>query len=75
MLEARLEWAQDITLALSEFVDFPEVNLPKRKFTDPEEITSADIEEAADECRELWNLGSRSIPDLAMAVVGTQDYR
>ena len=70
MLEARLEWAQDIALALSEFVDFPEVNLPKRAFTDPEEITSADIEEAADECRELWNLGRRAIPDLAMAVEG-----
>ncbi|HHM7088326.1 XRE family transcriptional regulator [Pseudomonas aeruginosa] len=70
MLEARLEWAQDIALALSEFVDFPEVNLPKRAFTDPEQITGADIEHAADECRELWSLGRRAIPDLAMAVEG-----
>ncbi|HCR1326665.1 XRE family transcriptional regulator [Pseudomonas aeruginosa] len=70
MLEARLEWAQDIALALSEFVDFPDVNLPKRAFTDPEQITSADIEHAADECRELWNLGRRAVPDLAMAVEG-----
>ncbi len=70
MLEARLEWAQDIALALSEFVDFPDVNLPVRSFTDPEQITSADIEEAADECRALWNLGRRAIPDLAMAVEG-----
>lgn len=70
MLEARLEWAQDIALALSEFVDFPYVNLPVRSFTDPEQITSADIEEAADECRALWNLGRRAIPDLAMAVEG-----
>ena len=70
MLEARLEWAQNIALALSEFVDFPEVNLPKRKFTDPEQITTSDIEEAADECRELWGLGRRAVPDLAMAVEG-----
>lgn len=70
MLEARLEWAQDIALALSEFVDFPEVNLPMRSFTDPEQITAADIEEAADECRALWSLGRRAIPDLAMAVEG-----
>ncbi len=70
MLEARLEWAQDIALALSEFVDFPDVNLPKRAFSDPEQITSADIEHAADECRELWNLGRRAVPDLAMAVEG-----
>ncbi|MDC6379926.1 XRE family transcriptional regulator [Pseudomonas graminis] len=70
MLEARLEWAQDIALALGEFVDFPEVNLPKRAFTDPEQITNADIEEAADECRELWSLGRRAVPDLAMAIEG-----
>jgi len=70
MLEARLEWAQDIALSLGEFVDFPEVNLPKRAFTDPEQITNADIEEAADECRDLWNLGRRAVPDLAMAVEG-----
>ncbi|SDS60222.1 XRE family transcriptional regulator [Pseudomonas oryzae] len=70
MLEARLEWTQDIALALSEFVDFPEINLPKRAFTDPEQITNADIEDAADECRDLWNLGRRAIPDLAMAVEG-----
>ncbi len=70
MLEARLEWTQDIALALSEFVDFPEVNLPRRAFTDPEQITNADIEDAADECRDIWNLGRRAIPDLAMAVEG-----
>ncbi|MBB3272765.1 XRE family transcriptional regulator [Pseudomonas putida] len=70
MLEARLEWAQDIAIALGEFVDFPDVNLPKRTFKDPEQITNADIEEAADECRELWGLGRRAIPDLAMAVEG-----
>ncbi|HGA2317318.1 MULTISPECIES: XRE family transcriptional regulator [Pseudomonas putida group] len=70
MLEARLEWAQDVVLSLGEFVDFPEVNLPKRSFTDPEQITSSDIEEAACECRDLWGLGRRAIPDLALAVEG-----
>lgn len=69
-LGARLEWAQDIALALSEFVDFPDVNLPIRSFTNPEQITSADIEQAACECRDLWGLGRRAIPDLAMAVEG-----
>lgn len=70
MLEARLEWAQDIAIALSEFVDFPDVNLPTRAFTDPQQITNADIEEAACECRDLWGVGRRAIPDLAMAVEG-----
>ncbi|MHC8378388.1 XRE family transcriptional regulator [Pseudomonas sp. MDT1-16] len=70
MLEARLEWAQDIVLALNEFVDFPDVNLPTRSFDDPHQITNADIEEAACECRDLWGLGRRAIPDLALAVEG-----
>lgn len=39
-------------------------------FTDPDQITNADIEEAADECRELWGLGRRAIPDMAMAIEG-----
>jgi Zn-dependent peptidase ImmA (M78 family)/DNA-binding Xre family transcriptional regulator len=70
MLEARLEWTQDIVLALSEFVDFPRLNLPVRKFANPEEISDSDIEEAACECRDLWRLGRRAIPDLALAVEG-----
>lgn len=70
MLEARLEWTQDIVLAMSEFVDFPEVTLPTRSFKDPQQITNADIEDAACECRDMWGLGRRAIPDLAMAVEG-----
>lgn len=70
MLEARLEWTQDIVLAMSEFVDFPDVNLPVRLFTDPQQITSSDIEDAARECRDIWGLGRRAIPDLALATEG-----
>ncbi|MEM4988460.1 XRE family transcriptional regulator [Collimonas sp. H4R21] len=68
MLEARLEWAQDVTYSLSEFVDFPALNLPERAFVDPEQISNADIELAAAECRKIWNLGRQAIPDLALAV-------
>jgi len=68
MLEARLEWAQDIAYALAEFVDFPALSLPERQFVDPEEISDEDIELAAAECRQLWNLGRLAIPDLALAV-------
>lgn len=70
MLEGRLEWAQDIAIALMEFVDYPELNLPVRSFTDPEEITDQDIEKAACECRELWQLGRVAIQDLALVVEG-----
>lgn len=70
MLEARLEWGQDVASALMEFVDYPEVNLPVRSYTNPEEITSEDIERAADECRQLWRLGRTVVQDLALAVEG-----
>ncbi len=47
MLEARLEWAQDVAAALMEYVDYPDVNVPTRTYTDPEEITAGDIEALA----------------------------
>lgn len=70
MLEARLEWAQDVAIGLSEFLDFPKVNLPIRDFTDPASIVMGDIERAANECRELWGIGRGPVPDLALAVEG-----
>jgi Zn-dependent peptidase ImmA (M78 family)/DNA-binding XRE family transcriptional regulator len=70
MLEARLEWAQDIAVALMEFVDYPNLNLPVRSFSNPEEITSEDIEKAASECRDMWRLGRVVVQDLALAVEG-----
>ena len=70
MLEARLEWAQDVAAALMEYVDYPDVNLPSRDYTEPEEITDEDIETVAYECRDLWRLGRSAIQDLALAVEG-----
>jgi Zn-dependent peptidase ImmA (M78 family)/DNA-binding XRE family transcriptional regulator len=70
MLEARLTWAQDVAIALAEFVDYPGVSLPARSYEEPEQITDEDIEEAASECRELWRLGSSVIQDLALAAEG-----
>lgn len=67
MLSARIEWAEDIAVALCDFVDFPALNLPARSYENPEEITSNDIEQAASECRELWRLGRSVIQDLALA--------
>jgi Zn-dependent peptidase ImmA (M78 family)/DNA-binding Xre family transcriptional regulator len=69
-LRARHEWVQEIALGVEEFVDFPELRLPARRFRDPEEIAQADIEQAADECREMWGVGRRAIQDLTLAVEG-----
>jgi Zn-dependent peptidase ImmA (M78 family)/DNA-binding XRE family transcriptional regulator len=70
MLEARLEWGQDIAVALSEFVDYPALNLPSRRFSDPEEITPEEIELAASECRDIWRIGRAAVQDIALAVEG-----
>jgi Zn-dependent peptidase ImmA (M78 family) len=70
MLEARMEWAQDVALALSEFVDYPALNLPTRQFKEPDEITPDEIELAASECRDLWRIGRTAVPDLALAIEG-----
>ncbi|CAN5753337.1 XRE family transcriptional regulator [soil metagenome] len=70
MLEARMEWAQDVALALSEFVDYPALNLPTRQFKEPDQITPDEIELAASECRDLWRIGRTAVPDLALAIEG-----
>jgi len=59
-----------VAAALMEYVDYPDVNLPSRDYTEPEQITNEDIEEAACECRDLWRLGRSAIQDLALAVEG-----
>ncbi|MGN5221453.1 XRE family transcriptional regulator [Aeromonas veronii] len=70
MLAARMEWVDEIVTRLSEFVDFPELKLPVRNFKSLDEISREDIESAANECRKLWGLGNRAIPDLALAAEG-----
>lgn len=69
-LEARTEWAQEIAVLFEEHVDFPDLNLPERDFRDPEQISNADIEAAAEECRTLWQLGRGPIQDLILAAEG-----
>lgn len=60
-LEARTEWTQEVAYLLEDYVDYPAVNLPERSFLDPEQISNADIEAAAEECRLLWQLGRGAI--------------
>lgn len=66
-LEAHTEWAQETALLLSDYVDYPRLNLPERSFTDPEQISNEDIESAAEECRAMWQLGKGPIQNLALA--------
>lgn len=66
-LEARTEWAQEAAFLLADFVDYPDLKLPQREFRDPEQVSDADIEAAAEECRSLWQLGRGPIQNLALA--------
>lgn len=66
-LEARTEWVQEIALLLGGFVDYPNFNLAEREFQEPEQISDADVEVAAEECRALWQLGRGPIQNLALA--------
>lgn len=68
MLEARLEWAQEIALCLGTMAEFPAVNVPSREFLTPDAIAQSDIEAAAAECRTAWKLGTGPIPDVALAL-------
>lgn len=66
-LEARTEWTQEVAYLLEDYVDYPALNLPTRSYQDPEQISSADIEAAAEECRALWQLGRGPIQNLTLA--------
>jgi Zn-dependent peptidase ImmA (M78 family)/DNA-binding transcriptional regulator YdaS (Cro superfamily) len=68
MLEARLEWAQEMALRLGELADFPAVRLPSCKFRSLDQIGETDIEAAALDCRDLWRLGRGPIPNVALAL-------
>src|SRR5690606_27898356 len=68
MLAARLRWAQEIALYLEDSIDFPDLNLPERRFKAHDEIDDDDIESAASECRLIWGLGDGPVPDLVLAL-------
>ncbi len=70
MLEARAAMLQELAVLMSEYVDFPRLNLPLRSFIRADQITGADIESAAEECRSLWRLGRGPIQDLMLAAEG-----
>lgn len=67
MRETRIHWANELVTKLTEFIDLPKLKLPHRSFKNIDEISDADIEDAANECRVLWSLGTKEIPDLALA--------
>lgn len=68
MMRARLQWGQDITVALQDFVDLPVVNIPDSRAAHPDDISNEEIEAAAEQCRATWSLGTGPIADVLLAM-------
>src|SRR3984957_19473226 len=64
----RLHWAEEIALALQEWLDLPPVSVPRLDAADYREIGETDIEKIAAECRRLWNLGTGPIADVLLVM-------
>ena len=62
----RLEWLNEISLSLQDWVDWPAVNVPKLGCGDHRKLTDSDIEKFAGECRRHWNLGNGPIEDVVL---------
>lgn len=66
----RLEWFKEIADYLENYIDFPNVNLPKFDYlpNDPLSITNEMIEDVAISLREYWQLGDGPIPNMTRLV-------
>lgn len=68
MARVRLNWVAEMANTLSQWVNWPKVNIP---FV-PEEtflkISDAEIETLAAECRKTWALGMGPIPDVVLSL-------
>lgn len=63
--EQKFFWVKDINRYLNEFIEFPNVNLPKiHTPCSPELISNDFIEEAAEQLREYWQLSDAPIDNL-----------
>ena len=67
-VQARLRSAQEISVCLQQWVDLPEVNVPRLDAADYRQIADADIEDKANECRAEWGLGSSRIADVLLVL-------
>jgi Zn-dependent peptidase ImmA (M78 family)/DNA-binding XRE family transcriptional regulator len=68
-VDARVVFACEVFSVLDDYVEFPELNLPKPKLPEHwSDITDYDIEAAAEACRLDWGLGEYPIPDMTLAV-------
>ncbi|OGT54763.1 MAG: hypothetical protein A3E01_18795 [Gammaproteobacteria bacterium RIFCSPHIGHO2_12_FULL_63_22] len=68
MLGIRVEWLAEVAGQLEAYVDYPPVNVPRFGFAKASEISDADIETAAQACREAWGLKDGPIADVVLVL-------
>lgn len=64
---SRLEWAEELSLLLEEWVDYPAVNVLQRDHA-VTLLSDADVETAALDLRRAWNLGLGPVHDVVLAL-------
>lgn len=66
----RIEWASEAFEVLSDFVDFPRLNLPMLRDWPNHwaAVSNEQIEDLADACREEWGIGVFPIADMCLAL-------
>lgn len=67
----RLSWLKEVVDYLGEYFDFPELNLPKIVVpSDPTEIKSEFLEDAAAQLRDHWSVPHGPLPDILEKIEG-----
>lgn len=66
LLGARVAWLAELASMMETYVDYPEVNLPRFKYTRPSEIGDQEIEAAAAACRAAWGLKEGPVSDVVL---------
>jgi Zn-dependent peptidase ImmA (M78 family) len=64
----RLEWLNEISVALQDWIDWPEITVPRLGDGDYRKLTDTDIEHSAAECRRVWKLGSGPVDNVVLAL-------
>ncbi|MCP5265725.1 MAG: ImmA/IrrE family metallo-endopeptidase [Burkholderiaceae bacterium] len=64
----RLQWLNEVSLSLQEWVDWPKVNVPEFGSGDYRQHDDALIESAALKCRDHWKLGLGPVSDVVLAM-------
>lgn len=66
LLNVRLEWLEEVSAQLEEYVDYPEVKIPSIDAKRLSEITTSVIEDAAEACRKAWGLSDGPVGDILL---------